>query len=65
MFITRTCPITGKRNTLDIPVTEAQILRWKSGELIQRAMPKLTSDEREFIMTGILPHVWDSLFKEE
>lgn len=65
MKITRKCIITGKKNTLDLPVTEEQIDRWRSGELIQRAMPHLTPDQREFLMTGILPEVWDATFKEE
>ena len=53
MLITKISPFSGKENTLDIPVTEAQIAAWKGGELIQRAMPNLTADEREFLMTGI------------
>lgn len=65
MKITRTCPITGKKNTLEIPVLESQIEMWREGMLIQDAMPNLTSDEREFIMTGLLPHVWNTLFKDE
>jgi len=58
MLITKTCPFTGKNNTLDIDVTENQLREWKQGAMIQDAMPELTDDEREFIMTGILPEVW-------
>jgi hypothetical protein len=54
--------ITGKTNTLDIPVTKEQIIDWQNGALIQDAMPNISEDHREFIMTGILPEVWDNNF---
>jgi len=36
-----------------------------AGMLIQDAMPNVSVDEREFIMTGITPEEWDSTFNEE
>ena len=54
-------PITGKSNVMDLPVTEDQVRRWKGGELIQNAMPHLSADEREFLITGILPGDWENL----
>jgi hypothetical protein len=36
--------------------------RWKAGELIQRALPNLSADEREMLMTGICPNCWDKIF---
>ena len=65
MDITRRSPITREVRTLDLPVTREQIAAWKGGELIQKAMPHLSDDEREFIMTGITSEEWDTLFKEE
>lgn len=58
MFITRKSPFTGRINTLDIPCTEEQVRLWESGMLIQDAMPNLTPDEREFLMTGITADEW-------
>ena len=49
---------------MDIPVTLAQIETWKGGELIQRAMPNLSPDEREFLMTGITADEWENTFGE-
>jgi hypothetical protein len=43
---------------LDIDVTDEQMVAWRSGELIQKAMPHLSDDDREFIMTGITPEEW-------
>ena len=65
MIITKTDPVTGKQNSLDIPVTETQIESWRLGALIQDAMPDLTPDQREFIMTGIMPDSWERIFGEE
>ena len=58
MTITRTSPVTGCVNTREIDVTEAQIARWHAGTLIQVAMPHLSNEEREFIMTGLTTEDW-------
>ena len=62
MQITRTSQASGEVNTMDINVTEEQLRAWEAGALIQNAMPHLTDDEREFIMTGITPGEWDAMF---
>lgn len=62
MKITRTSPFTGKINTMNIDVTLDQLADWADGTLMQNAMPNLTLDEREFIMTGITSEEWDSAF---
>lgn len=64
MKITRTSTISGKTRTRDIDVTEEQLSRWKAGGLIQVVMPHLSSDDREFLMSGITPEEWDELFKD-
>ncbi len=64
MHITRKSPFTGKMNTLDIPVTVEQLADWQSGTLIQNAMPNLSPDHREFLMTGITPTEWEDAFGE-
>ena len=65
MIITRTSPMTGRINKMDINVTEDQIKQWRSGALIQNVMPELTPSEREFIMTGITENEWKELNKNE
>ena len=62
MMISMKDPFTGEVNTMDIPVTQDQMDLWQSGVLIQNAMPNLTPDQREFIMTGITADSWDNLF---
>ena len=61
MIITKTSPLTGMLNTMDIDVTPLQIEQWERGMLIQEAMPLLTIDEREFIMTGLTSSDWENM----
>ena len=65
MKITRTSMFTGIERTLDLPITEAQLSDWASGTLIQEAMPQLSADEREFVMTGVTTDEWDDEFGDE
>lgn len=65
LIIERTSPISGKTNRMVIDVTQEQIDAWQSGTVIQRAMPHLSADEREFILTGITAEEWDEMFGEE
>lgn len=51
-------------NTLELDITPEQYKAWLSGTVVQKAMPNLNADEREFVMTGILPGEWDEMFKE-
>jgi len=49
--IERKSPLTGRVNTMEISMEPADFQSWRSGELIQNALPYLSSDEREFIKT--------------
>ena len=64
MKITKTSTFSGVSHTLDIPVTKEQLQKWNNGMLIQNAMPNLTPDEREFLMTGITASEWAETFGE-
>lgn len=65
MLITRTSMMSGKTRTRDLPITELQLFKYNSGELIQDAFPHLSEDDREFIMTGMTPEEWDEACPEE
>jgi len=62
MIITRTSTLSGHISSMDIDVTLEQVASWEQGELVQNAMPNLSADEREFIMTGITPAEWNEMF---
>ena len=61
MLITNISMVTGTSRTIDLPITKEQLDRWKNGELIQVAMPNLTAEQREFIITGTSSKEWESL----
>jgi hypothetical protein len=50
---------------MDLPVTVKQLDEWRGGKLIQKAMPDLTPDQREFLMTGATPQEWKKMFGSE
>lgn len=65
MIITRTSMFSGKVRSMDLPITEAQILSYQNGELIQKAFPNLSPAEREFYKTGITDEEWQMMFEDE
>lgn len=64
MMITRTSPYSGKENTKEINVTEEQLNNWRNGMLIQKAMPNVSVDDREFIINGMTPEDWKEMQNE-
>lgn len=69
MKIEKFCDLIGKVNTMEIPTLTPERLdevmkKWREGMLIQKAAPFLNADEREFLITGITPDLWDKMFKE-
>lgn len=65
MIITRTSMYSGKVRSIDLPITEAQIISYQNGELIQKAFPNLTAAEREFYKSGITDEEWQIMFEDE
>ena len=56
---------SGITRTLNLNITEAQLAAWQGGTVIQTAMPQLSADEREFVMTGVTAEEWAETFDEE
>jgi len=69
MIISRVSPFTGKVNTMDLPITEEQIERWKRGAYAQDVWPDLTPSQREFFISGCTDEDWETYmtgaFEEE
>jgi len=59
MEVTRTSRITGITRTIDLPITEEQLIDYGRGALIQDALWNLTASQREFFMTGITEEEWN------
>lgn len=59
-----TCISCKSVHTIMVPT--AAYRRWASGlAKIQDALPMLSDDERELLMSNICPQCWDKLFGEE
>lgn len=64
MKITKTCVYTNRTNSMEIDITEEQYQQFKQGGDIDEAMPSITYEEREFLLTGALPGDED-MFEED
>lgn len=58
--IITTCPVC--RAVEEIVATYSGYQKWKAGMLIQDALPELTPNQREKLITGICPKCWDLIF---
>lgn len=63
MIVNKISRLTGKKHSIDLPITEDQLQRWRLGfDLIQNIFPNLTPSQREYIKTGITEEEWKELF---
>ena len=61
---TRPCMVCGQHS--ELTVDKAAYERWAlHGELIQVAMPDMTTDERELLMTGTHSECWDNMIADD
>jgi hypothetical protein len=65
VFVTRRSPVTMKLNRKLINCTMEQLTDWERGKHIQDAMPQVSADDREFIVSGCTKEDWDKLFPPE
>jgi hypothetical protein len=63
MLITKESRISGKISSMELDITSEQLDRINSRvELIQNIVPHLSSEQREFLITGMTPQEWNDLF---
>lgn len=65
MTVTRKCLFNGKTYAMDMQKLTPEILQKveaRGKQSIQNVAPMLTAGEREFLMTGTPPSVWDEMF---
>ncbi len=55
--VTAKCPSCGL--TMHLSVSESGWAEWESGALIQDALPELTPDQREMLLTGLCAACFD------
>ncbi len=56
---------SGVKRTKELDITQEQMDAYNAGALIQNAMPQLSADDREFILTGATKEEWDEAFPED
>jgi len=50
---------------IEIEAPEEGIQMWQQGMLIQKALPELSIDDREMLISRICPECWDKMFGKE
>lgn len=71
MEFVRKSQITGKMSVRDISISHSQYRAWVDAadddpnRFIQQALPHISAEDREFLMTGITPEEWDEHLGEE
>lgn len=63
IYVGRECPFCGKYH--EVMVNETDFIAWQDGELVQNALPYLSANEREILVSGICPKCWTDTFGEE
>ena len=61
----RRSALTGVERERTLPVTPDQIQEWRDGALIQRVMPHLPPEDREWLINGTTPEEYHLLGDED
>lgn len=57
------CRFDNSHPPMMVKAESADILKWRKGDLIQNALPYLTEDEREIMISGMCPICWKETFE--
>lgn len=64
--VTTVSTFTGRTHTMWMPLTQEEYENWlHGGGFIQRALPHLNADQREFLLTGATPEEWHAAFGDD
>ena len=63
MIVFAKCPFCGKVTEIEVPLIG--YLDWEDGELIQNAMPNLSAEQREMLISGMCEECQKTFFGEE
>ncbi len=61
--IDRLCIVTKKEHSVTVPLKGYN--RWIKGEYIHTAMPEVSAEDREFLISSTSPEGWNILFPPE
>lgn len=57
------CFVTGKPYSVFVPA--AELFAYRQGAYIQNAMPSVSREDREFLLSGMSPEAWDATFNPD
>ena len=60
MTLDRECSDCGRVKQIEVP--DAGYIAWQKGTLIQHAMPEVSKEDRELLISGICGTCFDKLF---
>jgi len=63
VFFMKTCSVTKKEYKVEVSLTQFVRIR-SSKEPIQYIAPRMSPEDREFIISGHTPEEWNKLFNE-
>tara|TARA_Y100001972_G_C7591339_1_gene296390 strand:- start:712 stop:930 length:219 start_codon:yes stop_codon:yes gene_type:complete len=64
--IEKQSPLTGKINIMEIEMNPEDYVRWQNTAVnIQDALPYLSVDEREFLISGVSPDDWEQMYPQK
>jgi len=55
------CVVTNEEYSVDVNAIDVQ--DWREGRLIQNAMPNLSLEQREFLISGLTPSEFKEMYK--
>jgi hypothetical protein len=55
----------GCKKVYPLTVSEEGYQRWRSGTLIQKALPELNADQRELLISQTCGECWEKMFSED
>jgi hypothetical protein len=59
------CEVTKKEYSVTLSRGQYEMLKSSNCPLIQRFLPDLSADQREFLMSGTTPDEWNTMFSED
>lgn len=55
-YTTKSCPMCGKTSKMKLDGEAYD--KWRGGEFVQVAFPRMSADERELLISGTHPACW-------
>jgi hypothetical protein len=57
------CSVTERLYT--VTISKDEYLKWKGGELIQNVLPHISTEKREFLISGVTPDEFTKLYNDD